>query len=260
MLLDIYLEESVEKNAARYYDKAKHARKKIEGTLTAIEKTKQKLMLLEKEKQSILDKLDVEHHKSQTQRKKEWYEKFHWFFSSEGFLCIGGRDATSNEVVVKLHVESDDFVFHADIPGSPFFVVKKGQSAGTATIAEVAQATASYSKAWKSGVTTVDVFHVLPEQVSKKAKSGEYMPKGSFMVYGEKKYNSPLLEIAIGFADGRVIGGGVEAVKKQTATFIILVPGRLKTSDVAKKIAHLLKADVDEVMGFIPSGGCEVKR
>ena len=29
---------------------------------------------------------------------KEWYEKFRWFYSSEGFLCIGGRDSTTNDI------------------------------------------------------------------------------------------------------------------------------------------------------------------
>ena len=38
-------------------------------------------------------------------RKQEWYEKFHWFFSSEDFLCIGGKDATSNEIIIKKHTE-----------------------------------------------------------------------------------------------------------------------------------------------------------
>src|SRR3989344_4646293 len=169
MTIDIYLEKSVDQNAGFYYEKAKHARKKMDGALVALEKTKQKLSVLEKEKESILAKLDSEHQKQQSHRKKEWYEKFHWFFSSEGFLCIGGKDATSNEVVVKLHMDKDDIVIHTEAPGSPFFVIKNGQNATDKTIAEVAQAAASYSKAWKSGVTKVDVFYVKPEQVSKKA-------------------------------------------------------------------------------------------
>src|SRR3989344_892577 len=256
MAIDIYLEKSVDQNAAHYYEKAKHARKKIEGTITAIGKTKQKLSLLEQEKQSILSKLDQDHQKLQSHRKKEWYEKFHWFFSSEGFLCIGGKDATSNEIVVKLHMDKDDIVIHTEAPGSPFFVVKNGKNATDKTIAETAQAAASYSKAWKSGVTTVDVFYVKPDQVSKKAKSGEYMPKGAFMIYGEKNFMRPLLEAAIGVVDGRFVGGAVDAIKAQTAQYVLLVPGRLKTSDVAKKVKHLLHVDdVDEIMGFIPSGG-----
>ena len=257
-MVDIYLEKSVDQNASFYYEKAKQARKKLDGALVALEKTKQKLSTLEKEKQSILEQLDKDHEKQQKHRKKEWYEKFHWFFSSESFLCIGGKDATSNEVVVKLHMDKDDLVMHTEAPGSPFFVVKNGQSAGEKTITEVAQAVASYSKAWKSGVTTVDVFHVKPDQVSKKAKSGEYMPKGAFMIYGEKNFMRPLLEVAIGVVDGRVVGG---AIKAQTAQYVLLVPGQTKTSDIAKKVKHLLKVDdIDEIMGFIPSGGSEVKK
>jgi len=47
---------------------------------------------------------------------KEWYEKFRWFISSDDFLILGGRDATSNEIVIKKHTEKNDLVFHR-----PFF-------------------------------------------------------------------------------------------------------------------------------------------
>ena len=58
--------------------------------------------------------------------KREWYEKFRWFISSEGFLVIGGRDATSNEIVIKKHADKNDLVFHTDIKGSPFHLSKQG--------------------------------------------------------------------------------------------------------------------------------------
>ena len=134
-------------------------------------------------------------------KKREWYEKFHWFISSQGFLCIGGKDATSNEIVVKKHMDKEDLVLHTDMAGSPFFVIKNGQEASEKTIEEAAQATAVYSKAWKLGHTSADVFYVKPEQVSKEAQSGEYMQKGSFMIRGKTTYLRPKLEYAIGLVE-----------------------------------------------------------
>jgi hypothetical protein len=37
----------------------------------------------------------------QVVRKPAWYERFHWFISSENYLIISGRDAQQNELIVK---------------------------------------------------------------------------------------------------------------------------------------------------------------
>jgi predicted ribosome quality control (RQC) complex YloA/Tae2 family protein len=258
MQIEIFLSKSVEQNAALCYEKAKKAKKKIEGVEKTLAETEKKLAKLLKEKERALLAIDVEAEKI-VSRKKEWFEKFHWFYSSEGFLCIGGRDATSNEIIVKKHAESGDWLLHTDMSGSPFFVVKKGLDAGIETLQEAAQATAAYSKAWKLGLSTLDVFYVKPSQVSKKAQPGEFMAKGAFMITGETKYLHPLLEVAVAVVDGKVIGGAVAAVKKQASKYVLVVPGRLKTSDAAKKIKKMIGGDLDEIVAFIPAGGCEVR-
>ena len=226
MELEIYLDKTVEQNAEVYFEKAKKAKKKQKGAEKALIESRKKLEKLEKEKEQELAKIDKKAVEKK-ERKKEWYEKFHWFISSEGFLCIGGRDATSNEIVIKKHAEENDLVLHTDMAGSPFFVIKDGQKAGEETIKEAAQATASYSKAWKLGLSVLDVFYVKPEQVTKKAKSGEFMPKGAFMIYGKTEYLRPNLEMAIGVKGEQLIGGPVSAVKKNAEKFMAVVPGKL---------------------------------
>lgn len=258
MELEIYLEKTVEQNAEVYFEKAKKAKKKLGGALKALEETKKKLEKLEAEKEKELAKIEQKAVEKK-ERKTEWYEKFHWFVSSEGFLCIGGRDATSNEIVIKKHTEENDLVLHTDMAGSPFFVIKDGQKAGEETIKEAAQATAGYSKAWKLGLSVLDVFYVKPEQVTKKAKSGEFMPKGAFMVYGKTQYLRPSLEMAIGVRGEQVIGGPVLAIKKNAEKFVVVVPGKLKKSDVAKRIKKKIGGDLDEIEKFLPSGGCGIK-
>ena len=79
--------------------------------------TKHKLELLLKQESKFLEETAVK--QANRQKKREWYEKFHWFFSSEGFLCVGGKDATSNEVIIKKHLEKNDLVLHTDMAGSP---------------------------------------------------------------------------------------------------------------------------------------------
>jgi len=259
MQIEFHLTKSVDENAGKYFDLAKKAKKKLEGAKLALIKSKKELIELENKETKFL----AEEQKKQERknRKREWYEKFHWFISSEDFLCIGGKDATSNEIVVKKHMEKDDLVFHTDMAGSPFFIIKNGQQAGDITIKETAQATAVYSRAWKLGYSSADVFYVKPDQVTKESKSGESLSKGSFMVYGKTEYLHPKLEYTIGLINEEIIGGPLSAIKKKTNNYIQVISGRKKKSELAKKIKAKLKGgDLDDIIKFIPSGGAEIKK
>ena len=158
--IEIDLAKSLEENAGTYFERAKKAKKKAAGTLKALEESRTKLVQLQKNEHLFLEQEQQKLQKKE--RRKEWYEKFHWFISSEGFLCIGGKDSTTNEIIIKKHLEKDDMVFHTDMAGSPFFIVKNGQNAGEITLQEAAQATAVYSKAWKLGHTVTDGFYFHP--------------------------------------------------------------------------------------------------
>ncbi|MBT4805061.1 DUF814 domain-containing protein [Candidatus Woesearchaeota archaeon] len=259
MDIEIDLTKSVDENAGNYFNLAKKAKKKLAGAKEAVEMSKKKLEKLQQEEDKFMEREIKKLEKKE--RKKEWYEKFHWFISSEDFLCIGGKDATSNEIVIKKHTDKDDLVFHTDMAGSPFFVIKNGQEATEITIEETAQAVGVYSKAWKLGHTTADVFYVKPEQVSKEAQSGEYMSKGSFMVRGKTTYLHPKLEYAIGLLNDEIIGGPVTAIKKKTKNFVKVISGKMKKSSLAKKIRSKLKGgDLDDIIKFLPAGGAEIKK
>src|SRR3989338_1001071 len=98
MNIELDLTQSLEENAGHYFDAAKKAKKKLAGAEKALLESRKKLKeLLEQETQFMQQEEEIKLRKQQ-QRKREWYEKFHWFISSEGFLCIGGKDATSNEM------------------------------------------------------------------------------------------------------------------------------------------------------------------
>ncbi len=257
--VEIDLQKSVEQNAGIYFERAKIAKKKAAGALRALEESRTKLAQLQKEEHLFLEQEQQKLQKKE--RKKEWYEKFHWFISSEGFLCIGGRDSTTNEIIIKKHLEKDDIVFHTDMAGSPFFIVKNGQKATEITLQEAAQATAAYSKAWKAGHTIADVFYVNPDQVSKEAKSGEFMAKGSFMIRGKTNYLHPAVELAIGKVDEQIIGGPESAVRKQTAKYVLIIPGEEAKGSLTKKIKHKLGGgELNEIMNFLPAGGGMMKK
>ncbi|MBS7657338.1 NFACT family protein [Candidatus Bathyarchaeota archaeon] len=266
---------SAQKNAAEYYELAKKAEKKAMGANKAIEATREQI---EKARHLGSEKIEKASILSHVGKKREWFEKFRWFYSSEGLLVIGGRDATTNEIIVKKHVEPGDMVFHAEIQGAPFVVIKtKGATPSEQTISEAAKFAGSYSSAWKAGMASVDVYWVRPEQVSKTPPSGEFLPKGAFMIYGTKNYvKGVVLEVAIGLIRDaqnlRVIGGPPEAVAHYTENFVQLVPGRETSGKLAKQIRERLasfsadkirqevqKLPLEDIQWFIPPGGGAIK-
>ena len=252
--ITIDLNKSVEENASIYYDKAKKAKKKLEGAKATIAKYEEQLRKAEKEK----PRQEV-NEKSASPVKKEWYEKFRWFFSSEGFLVIGGRDAVTNEIVIKKHAEKNDIVFHTDMSGSPFLVVKaENKKPGNATMQETADAACSFSKAWKLGLAAQSVFYVTPEQVTKTPNPGEYLGRGAFVIKGKTSYIDNKINLAVGLYKGKVMCAPIESVRKNCIDFIKIEQGRDKPSDIAKLIKKKLGGEIDDIIRALPSGGIKI--
>jgi predicted ribosome quality control (RQC) complex YloA/Tae2 family protein len=267
------LRKNVYQNASIFYERAKSSKEKLEGLKKAIDETQKRIEKALSTGHKIVES-EVQPIKI---RKKSWYEKFHWFNSSEGYLVIGGRDSTTNEIIIKNYTDERDIVFHADIPGSPFAVIKADEGTPSkTTIEEAAQMVASYSRAWRMGVNAIDVYWIKPDQVSKTPPSGEYLPRGSFMIYGTRQYlrNIPLqLAIGIKYTSERilVIGGPPSAINSQTSLSVNIIPGRVKTGQLVKRLVTTLirkapediKQDIrrlplQEFQIFIPGGGGEI--
>ena len=258
--IELDIKKSLEENASSYFEKAKKAKKKIAGAKKALEKAREKQKCLEEKKDVEIKAAEAK--KEKTKRKAQWYEKFRWFRTSEGLLVIGGRDATTNEIVVKKHTVADDIVFHTDMAGSPFLILKcENKKPSEQSLKEVADATCSFSRAWKLGLGSQKIFHVNPDQVTKEAKAGEYLTKGSFMIKGKTNYIDNKINAAVGIADdGAVMAGPVEAIKKHCRQYVELEQGSEKTSAIAKKILKKIGGDLDEIIRAMPSGGCRIKQ
>ena len=112
---------------------------------------------------------------------RNWYEKFRWFFTSNGKLVIGGKSAEQNEEVLKNHLDKDDLVMHTKQAGSPFSVIKNGKGINASEINEVAVFTVSFSRAWREGKKKAEIHIFKPEQIVK--EKGQ--KKGTFAVLGK---------------------------------------------------------------------------
>src|SRR5665647_1355915 len=110
VLIDIVVDEDVPQNAQKYYHKAKVMKAKAEGAERALALSLKKL---KEEQGNELKQAGAEKRRAKKKRPR-WYERYRWFFSSEGILVIGGRDADTNEEWVKKYLEPRDLFLHAD--------------------------------------------------------------------------------------------------------------------------------------------------
>jgi predicted ribosome quality control (RQC) complex YloA/Tae2 family protein len=272
----VNLRKTLFENAAEFYERGKKARQKSAGTLAALEESRRKLAEIEqkiREAEVLKRAKPVEAMEELVKRKvksKEWYEKFRWFMSSDDFLVVAGKDAVSNEVLVKKYAEADDVVFHADITGAPFVVVKtKGGEPGEQALREAGEFAAAFSRAWREGFGSADVYWVKPEQLSKSGPSGEYVPHGAFAVIGKRNWmRSVPLRLAIGVVtkgEVRFVGGPVEAVKAKTKAYVTIGPGDVMGKEFLKRVLQALalklpkeqrekaeKASIEQVREFVP--------
>ncbi len=259
--VEIDLTKSVNENAGEKYEMSKKMREKIEGARKAMEESMRKLQEMEREEADS-------HEKKEPRKRKFWFENYRWFISSEGNIVVGGKDAKSNERVVKKYLGDDDIYVHADIHGAPSCVVKasdvdgRKKDIGEATLKEACQFAAAYSRAWKQ-FAVANVYWVNSWQVSKKAESGEYLPRGAFMVRGKKNYEKVVLELGVGMVEIKgerlVMAAPPSAVEKHAERWIRIVPGEGDRRKVAEEIASRLGCHVEEVMRVMPPGGIRIK-
>ena len=250
MRIKLFINKSIHENAAYYYELAKEARKKAEGVEKAIEETKKEIEMVKTRKETKKVRIKPE---------REWFEKFHWFYTSGGRLAIGGKNAQQNDIVVKKYMEDSDLFFHADIQGGSVVILKDGTKASEEELLEAAQFAASFSNAWKNGNASVDVYAVRKEQLSK-AVSGGFIQTGAFAIIGERRwFRDTKLGLKVGVGEK-----GVEVLpersRKKLKEEILLTPstGGKEKGEIARGIAKRLGVDVTDILEIVPNGKSKI--
>ncbi len=228
--------------------------------------------------QSTLEKL---HEKSKEQkgsvtvteiRKKKWFERYRWFFTTDGLLAVGGRDASSNSAIIRKHLETNDLVFHAEVFGSPFFIIKDGKGCSHVNLDEVAHATVCFSRAWREGLYGVNSYWIKPDQVKKAAPSGQFLPKGSFIIEGTRNYMKvSTLKLGIGIkeyeGDYLIECGPPQPIIESCICYAIIEPSGSEMVDLAKKIRgefgqryeEIVKSiSLDDFVRVLPAGKAHI--
>lgn len=250
--------------ASTLFDEAK----KQTGAIESIESLRRK-------NQKDIDKLKSQSQESKKAvfftefKKKEWFERYRWFYTSDGLLAIGGRDSSSNSAIIRKQLGKNDKVFHAEIFGSPFFIVKDvPESLPFDSLNEVASATVCFSRAWREAMYGMSAYWINPDQVKKAAPSGQFLSRGSFALEGHKNFiKVPGLRLAVGilYHDERyiIMCGPPEPVKKICICYAVIEPGGSDITETAKRLrVEFIKLqediakqfDIDDFVRALPAG------
>ncbi len=255
MEIPIDFTKNAQQNANDYYNKAKKLEAKKEGASEAVKELEGKLRDEEKEMSEKANAVA----KPIKRNERHWYEKFHWFFTSDGKLAVGGRDAQQNELVNSRYFEEKDLFFHADIFGASATVLKGGVESSREIREEVAQFAGCYSSAWKNMQKSVDVYALTREHVGKSTGKGS-LGTGSFLLSGDREwFRSVELSLVMYMSEGLNVAPKTAferiRIQKSIDRFVTVEQGNMKKSDAAKAIAKRLDyQDVDYIMQQLPAG------
>jgi len=248
MELPFEVGKRVEELAAEAFEEAKRVKKKLRGVEEAITHLQHKKGKKEKEQRA-----------SREEKKAYWFMRFRWLLE-EKFLLIAGKSAEQNELIIKKYMRKEDLVFHTELPGSPFGLYRGEKD--EASLQEAADFIASTSRAWKEGLSSLSVFYVKPEQVSKHARAGEYLGKGSFMIYGEKTFLTGSVKAYLHLIFIRNKPYVMLSPCRENA-FATLTQGRKDTGVIARDVRNWLAdrgvvLSTDEIISILPPGPGEV--
>ncbi|KAF3033375.1 hypothetical protein E8E12_003851 [Didymella heteroderae] len=191
--IDIDLGLSAWANSTEYFDSKKTAASKEERTLLASERA---LKSHEKKVAEDLKKgLKQEKEVLRPVRKQQWFEKYIYFISSDGYLVLGGKDAQQNEIIYRRYLRKGDVYVHSDLKGSIPMIIKNNPNTPDApippsTLSQAGNLSVCTSEAWDSKAV-MSAWWVLADGVTKTGQAGEFLPPGVFNIKGKKEYLPP---------------------------------------------------------------------
>lgn len=258
----------LEQSARVLYEEVKRHQSKLAGARTALAETDLRLAGLGAE--TPPEGAEPVPRAAAAARRPLWFEAFRWFVTSEGLLVIAGRDAGSNDRVVKRYLRPGDVYLHADLQGAASVIIKHsadpGAVVGDASRREAAEFAVAFSKAWRAGLASASAFWVEPDQVSKAAASGEFVARGAFVIHGTKNFLRDLpLELGIGEVEvqgeTRWSAAPPEALRTRGRLRATVAPGdERERPRVEVELARSLGISRSLLQSLLPAGGVSIRR
>lgn len=251
--------KGIDTNASLIYQKGKDIGERGKRAEEALETSLRELEKLEK---GFEKKKQLELTRAQP-TKQFWFERYKWFVTESGKLVIGGKNAHTNDNVVKKHMKEADVYVHADVHGAPSVIIKDGNVATPEELRQVCIFAYCHSKAWVSAMSNGSAYWVYPDQVSKTPNPGEFVPRGAFIIRGKRNYEYHIeSEMGVGeteYQDERkIMCGPVELIEKICEKYFIIRPGRGKNKRTPNEIAKAFDVPEEEISRIIPPGDSDI--
>ncbi|OPY33700.1 MAG: hypothetical protein A4E32_00626 [Methanomassiliicoccales archaeon PtaU1.Bin124] len=250
---------SLEENSDLLFKQAKELKDKVRGAEVAVQETEKRIE--DRKKQGELRRKEAKEKVRPT--KQFWFESYRWFITAKGRIVLGGRDARSNEQVVKKHLDLADRYSHADVHGAASVIIKGGEEAGEEELREVCAFALANSKAWGAGAAEGSAYWVLPDQVSKTPAAGEFVPRGGFIIRGKRNYCHHLaLQLAIGEIEyqgaRKIMASPPETMKAQSSRYVLIEPGEMDRGKLSSQLSKMFEVPEEEIARILPPGNVRI--
>jgi predicted ribosome quality control (RQC) complex YloA/Tae2 family protein len=258
------LTETPRESAQELFEEVKRQQAKLAGARAALAET-------EARRNAAPSRAPRRARATETRRSKpHWFERFRWFMSSEGAIVIAGKDASSNDLVVRRNMKDGDRYVHADLQGAASVIVKHPAPGAPeltdVTLREAGQWAVVFSKAWRAGLASASAFWVEADQVSKAGASGEFVARGAWAIHGSKNLLRDLpTEIGIGTieygGDQLWTSAPPSALRARGVLRVTLIPGEERERPgLEVALASELGIPRDRLQSLLPAGGISVRR
>ncbi len=268
------LRRSVQENADSCFAAAKRARARRDGAEHAAKDAQQKLRDLAAKG---LDAFGAASQRAERVSRHFWFESYRWTLTPSGLVAVGGRNAAQNDAVVKKYLRDGDRYVHAEIHGAPSIVVRPAEGVAKDISNDDLRAACQFavcaSRAWRQ-LGPATAYWVNANQVSKTPASGEYVPRGAWMVHGKRNVEPGLpmdwwIAKVVLRPDGtplrrdeapgprvfdKLVGGPRAALAPFAKRMLHVVPGPVEPSDAAQDLVERFGVTNEEAAAVLPAG------
>lgn len=196
--VDINLSQSAFANASLYFGQKKEASSKQ----AKVEKnSKMAIKNVEKRvERDLAKKLKSQVSALKNIRNKYWFEKFFWFVSNEGYLCLAGRDDAQTDMIHYRYFGDDGYFVSSDIEGAlKVFILNPypSEDISPTTLFQAGTFALLTSDAWNHKASS-SAWWLKGEYVTKKEFDGSLLGPGRLKYKAEKHFMPPA-QLVMGF-------------------------------------------------------------
>ncbi|MEA3203959.1 MAG: hypothetical protein QOI63_1639, partial [Thermoplasmata archaeon] len=273
--VEVDLRLTVQENAEACYAAAKKARSRREGADKALADANERMREVD---EKGLDAFGAAPQKIERVSRHFWFESYRWTLTPSGLVAVGGRNAGQNDQVVKKYLRDGDRYVHAEIHGAPSVVVRPAEGNAAEIPNDDLRAACHFavvsSRAWRQyGPATA--YWVNASQVSKTPRSGEFVPRGAWIIHGKRNVEpdlpmrwwvgrvhldpqgKPIPKEQVAAAPkafAKLVGGTRESLLPYAESLLEMVPGTMDPADAAQLLVERFQVTNEEAQAVLPAG------